>query len=401
MIAAQATQMHHSTTFSLKRISALLSITLTPACGSDPDEGTTTGISSTPTTVTQTDSDPSTGPTPTTGSDASSSSGGGGMTDGMTTTTPTTGTDTTTGTTGDDTTGPATATDSEGDTSTGDDTTTGGGLWDTPNLWYSVDDALVYIEIDPMDGSVVQLVHNQLVPDMPLWHGQNGLTMLEDGSLLGSRESAEGTQIFHVADPPITPDTPATAVFLGIVPGEKQGDPPPRVEALYTDCEGKVYLMDTGVDVSTAEGNRLLRFTGDFLKNGKLDFEVITDLQNASVADIDDMSPGIVDGEISDGMGFAMDSSDLWRIDYTTGTGMNLQATDGTWGIHALGGPLFADMLPRLYILSSNAELMAVQLDDYSTTQLIVGPDLMLQSGYNGWSGLAGPLTECMTTIPQ
>lgn len=396
MIAATA--MHHAS--SLKKFSALLSFTLLPACGGGSGEATETGTSSMPTTVTQTDGDAGTAPTTSTSGDSSSSgSDSGDLTDSATTTTPTTSTDPTTGTSGDDTTGPAT-TDSEGDTSTGDDTTTGGGLWDTPNLWYSVDDALVYIEIDPMDGSVVQLVHNQLVPDMPLWHGQNGLTMLEDGSLLGSRESEDGTQIYHIPDPPITADTPATAVFLGIVPGEKQGDPPPRVEALYTDCEGKVYLMDTGSDVGSPDGNRLLRFTGDYLK-GTLAFEVITDLENASVADIDDMSPGIVDGEISDGMGFAMDSSDLWRIDYTTGTGMKLDETDGTWGIHALGGPLFADLLPRLYILSSNAELMAVQLDDYSTTQLLVGPDLMLQSGYNGWSGLAGPLTECMTTIPQ
>jgi hypothetical protein len=400
MIAATRA-MHHS---AFIKLSALLSFTLLPACGGGSGEETETGVSSMPTTVTQTDGDASTAPTSSSGGgDTSSSSGGGGggdLTDGATTTTPTTSTDPTTGSTGDDTTGPATATGSEGDTSTGDGTTTGGGLWDTPNLWYSVDDALVYIEIDPMDGSVVQLVHNQLVPDMPLWHGQNGLTMLEDGSLLGSRESEDGTQIYHIPDPPITADTPAAAVFLGIVPGEKQGDPPPRVEALYTDCEGKVYLMDTGSDVGSPDGNRLLRFTGDYLK-GELAFEVITDLEQASVADIDDMSPGIVDGEISDGMGFAMDSSDLWKIDYTTGTGMKLDATDGTWGIHALGGPLFSDMQPRLYILSSNAELMAVQLDDYSTTQLIVGPDLMLQSGYNGWSGLAGPLTECMTTIPQ
>ncbi len=55
---------------------------------------------------------------------------------------------------------------------------------------------------------------------------------------------------------------------------------------------------------------------------------------------------------------------------------------------------------PRLYILSFDAELLRVKLDDYSSTSLITGPDLELDTGYNGWSGLAGPLTECMTTIP-
>ncbi|MFY0534896.1 hypothetical protein [Nannocystis pusilla] len=44
---------------------------------------------------------------------------------------------------------------------------------------------------------------------------------------------------------------------------------------------------------------------------------------------------------------------------------------------------------------------MQVDLDDFSNTRpLVTGPDLDLNSGYNGWSGLAGPLTECMTTIP-
>jgi hypothetical protein len=258
----------------------------------------------------------------------------------------------------------------------------------------------MYIELDPMDGSVVTLVHNQLNPDAPLWNGQNGLTMLEDGSLLGSRESAQGTQIFHVPEPPTTENTPADAVYLGLVPDDV------RVEALYTDCDGRIYLMDTGVDVSSAEGNRLLRFTGNYLQ-GDLQFEVITDLENASVGDIDDMSPGIDGDEITDGVGFAMDSAELWQIDYTTGTGTTLANTDGTWGIHALGGPLFNDLMPRLYILSAGddntgAELMEVNIMDYSNSSpLVEGPDLNLNNGYNGWSGLAGPLTECMTTIPQ
>jgi len=298
----------------------------------------------------------------------------------------------------------ATTTTTTGETATTDTTTGGSPLWDSPNLWYSVENHLMYIEIDPADGSVVQLVHNELMSDVPLIHGQNGLTMLEDGSLIGSRESAEGTQIYHIAEPPTSENTPAQATFLGMVPNDGNG-PPLRIEALYTDCDGRVYLMDTGEDVGSSEGNRLLRFTGAYLQ-GDLTFEVITDLQNASVGDIDDMSPGIVDGEVSDSLGFAMDSDVLWQIDYTSGTGQLQAETDGTWGVHALGGPLFDDMQPRLYILSSGdddtgAELRQVDLDDFSNTDpLIVGPDLDLDGGYNGWSGLAGPLTECMTTIP-
>src|SRR5690606_38617095 len=124
-------------------------------------------------------------------------------------------------------------------------------------------------------------------------------------------------------------------------------------EALYTDCQGLVYLMDTGVDVGSAEGNRLLRFTGDFLA-GDLSYEVITDLQMASVADIDDMGPGIDDmGEITDGNGFAIDSGQVYDFDYNTGTG-TLLGPGGTWGIHALGGPLFDDDVARLYLLDSS-----------------------------------------------
>ncbi|MEZ4385702.1 MAG: hypothetical protein R3A79_30565 [Nannocystaceae bacterium] len=377
---------------------------------SSTSASTTATSSTTEATTTATTADPSVSGSGTdsatsdsTSSESESASAG---TESTTTTATTGDTEPTTGAT-EPTTGEPTTTTTTGDTDTDASGTTGGdGLWDTPNLWYSVDTSIMYIEIDPMDGSVVTLVHNELAPDAPLWNGQNGLTMLEDGSLLGSRESAQGTQIFHVPDPPTTPNTPADAVYLGLVPNDMQNQKPIRVEALYTDCDGRIYLMDTGADVSSAEGNRLLRFTNDYL-SGDLAFEVITDLENASVGDIDDMSPGIDGDELTDGVGFAMDSAELWQIDYTTGTGMTLANTDGTWGIHALGGPLFNDMMPRLYILSAGdantgAELMEVNIMDYSNSApLVEGPDLDLNNGYNGWSGLAGPLTECMTTIPQ
>ncbi|PCC72785.1 hypothetical protein SAMN02745121_01901 [Nannocystis exedens] len=392
---------------------ALLSLLVAPlglaACPpGDPSSTETAGVSesSTATTLTAGTTDTTGDGETTTATDTTLGTGDASTT---TTTDPTTEALPTTGPTTEATTTTTDATTTTTTDATTTDTTTtettgGNGLWDRPNLWYSVENHLVYIEIDPSDGAVVTLVDNEIVADEPLVHGQNGLTMLEDGSLIGSRESAEGTQIFHIPDPPFTENTPAQATLLGIVPNDGQ-DQPIRVEALYTDCDGRVYLMDTGEDVGNNEGNRLLRFTGAYLQ-GDLAFEVITDLGNASVADIDDMSPGIVDGEVSDSLGFAMDSSNLWQIDYTTGTGMQLADTDGTWGIHALGGPLFDDMQPRLYILSSGddqtgAALMQVDLDDFSNSRpLVTGPDFDLDGGYNGWSGLAGPLTECMTTIP-
>ncbi|PRP91465.1 hypothetical protein ENSA7_82330 [Enhygromyxa salina] len=261
----------------------------------------------------------------------------------------------------------------------------------TPNLWYSVEDRLMYIEIDENDGSVVQLVTSTITT--PLVDGQNGLTMLEDGSLLGSRESANGTQIFHVAEPP-TEASEIEVEVIGNVPDNV------RVEALYTDCQGLVYLMDTGVNVSSAEGNRLLRFTGDYLA-GDLGFEVITDLQMASVADIDDMGPGIDGmGEITDGIGFAIDSGHVYEFNYNTGTGTEI-GSGGTWGIHALGGPLFTDGTARLYLLNMDAELFEADPVDLGLSPILVTGPTPNGDAAPGWSGLAGPLTECESTLPD
>ncbi len=264
-------------------------------------------------------------------------------------------------------------------------------LWGSPNLWYSVEDRIHYIEISPADGSVVQLVTSTITT--PLIDGQNGLTMLEDGSLVGSRESAEGTQIYHIPEPPVEPSEIEVDI-LGMVPDNL------RIEALYTDCQGLVYLMDTGVHVSSAEGNRLLRFTGDYLA-GDLSYEVITDLQMASVADIDDMGPGIDDmGQITDGDGFAIDSGQVYDFDYNTGTGM-LLGPGGTWGIHALGGPLFDDGVARLYLLDQEARLFEADPVTLALSDvLLTGPE-PAGDAEPGWSSLAGPLTECESTLPD
>ncbi|MFV8754828.1 hypothetical protein ACNOYE_30140 [Nannocystaceae bacterium ST9] len=278
------------------------------------------------------------------------------------------------------------------DSSEGTDTTTGEDpLWTSPSLWYSVEDRLHYIEIDPDDGTVVQLVTSTITT--PMIDGQNGITMLEDGSLLLSRESDGATEIYWIAEPPIVASE-IEVELLGTVPDEL------RIEALYTDCQGLVYLMDTGSNVSNAEGNRLIRFTGDYLV-GDLDYEVITDLGMSMVADIDDMGPGIdAMGEITDGQGFAIDSGTVYDFDYLAGTGTVL-GPGGTWGIHALGGPLFQDGVARLYLLDIDAQLFEADPDDLSLSDVLVtGPEPDGDAAA-GWSGITGPLTECESTLPD
>lgn len=298
-----------------------------------------------------------------------------------------------------------TSTTSDTSTSTGaDESSSGDGssstgvempedpLWVTPNLWYSVENKLHYIKISEVDGSVVQLVTSTITT--PLLDGFNGLTMLEDGSLLGSRVlGGMGTQIFHIPEPPVEPGEIAVDI-LGMVPSNL------LIEALYTDCKGLVYLMDSGSDLSTAAGNRLIRFTGDYL-GGDLTYKVITDLQNAVVADIDDLGPGIdAMGEITDGSGFAIDSGEVYLFDYNLGTGKKL-GNGGTWGSHALGGPLFTDKKARLYLLDIDAKLFRADPVTLALSPALVTGPKPGGDAPAGWSGLTGPLTECESTLPQ
>jgi hypothetical protein len=217
--------------------------------------------------------------------------------------------------------------------------------------------------------------------------GQNAITMLDDGSLLGARLSRADDQsyFYHIAEPPrdgaeVTPER------LGVMPGGIM------VEGLYSDCEGRIYVMDTGADNSSSEGNRLLRFTSDVL-SGDFEFDVVSDLASAVVADIDDMGPGIEDNQVTDNPGLAIDTGDIYDFNYETGTGTQV-ATGGTFGIHVLGGDLFSDGRTRLYVLSSDAELFEVDPETFSLSDvLMTGPEP--DEGMRGWSGLAGPLTEC------
>ena len=312
-------------------------------------------------------------------------------------------TDTGTGTTAVEPSDTTTSTDTGTSSSTEADASSGGSsstgmdvvedpLWVTPNLWYSVENKLHYIKINENDGSVVELVTSTITT--PLLDGFDGITMLEDGSLLGSRVlGGVGTQIFHIPEPPVEPSMIAVDI-IGMVPDTL------LIEALYTDCKGLVYLMDSGTDLSTADGNRLIRFTGDYLA-GDLNYKVITDLENASVADIDDLGPGIdAMGEITDGSGFAIDSGEVYAFDYNLGTGKKL-GNGGTWGSHALGGPLFTDKTARLYLLDIDAKLVRADPVTLALSPVLVTGPKPEGDAPAGWSGLTGPLTECESTLPQ
>lgn len=263
-----------------------------------------------------------------------------------------------------------------------------------PQLWYSVEDLLVYIELNRSDGKAAQLVASTIKPNPSLAGPVNscGLTMLPDGSLLGSRGIAGSTRMFHVPDPP-TVAGEIDVTILGMLPGKLY------VEALHTDCEGRVYLVDTGVDGSNNVGNRLLRFTGDFLAND-FNYEVISDLQVAVSADIDDMAPGIdAQGQVVDNPGFAMDSGVVYMLDYTDGSGTMLGMA-GTYGIHALGGQLFDDKKSRLYVLDIDAKVYEADPKTLALSPVLATGPMLMSGNKPGNTGYAGPLTACRTAFP-
>ncbi|MFY0534713.1 hypothetical protein [Nannocystis pusilla] len=253
---------------------------------------------------------------------------------------------------------------------------------------------LVYIELNQVDGSVAQLVTNTIVNDPTIGDAVNScsLTMLEDGSLLGGRGVDGQTRLFHVPAPP-TDGSDVEVVVLGDMPDAIY------VEALYTDCDGRVYLMDTGLDNVSNTGNRLLRFTGDYLA-GDLSYEVITDLMVAVSADIDDMGPGIdAQGAVIDNPGFGIDSGAIYNLDYTTGTGTML-GMGGDYGIHSLGGPLRRRRLAPLRARHRRRRVLRRPGHPRALARPRHRP-CPRQRQRPGNAGFAGPLTECNTGFPQ
>lgn len=254
-------------------------------------------------------------------------------------------------------------------------------------LWYAIDDLLVYVPLDTSTGDVVEFKTSTLT-GITLPVGQSSLTMLPDGSLLVGRQdqAADQTQLFHVAAPP-RDGSPATATPLGIMPDGI------NLEGLYTDCDDRLYGMDTGEDVGSAVGNRLLRFTGDVL-GSSFTFDVVSDLSTADVADIDDLGPGIENNEIHDNPGLAIDTGTVYEFNFETGTG-TLGGTGGTWGIHALGKELFTDGVARLYVLSSDGHVYRMDPATYALSPSLGQGPASPSNSNRGWSSLAGPLTEC------
>jgi hypothetical protein len=262
-----------------------------------------------------------------------------------------------------------------------------------PELWYSSAENLVYVELEPADGTVKTLV-SSTVTGLPV--GQNSLTMMPNGALVGARLAGSATTLYLIEQPP------RAATTLEPTPLGTMSDSL-LLEALYTDCDGRLYGMDTGMDTGTdignSTGNRLIRFTGEFLE-GDFAYEVITDLGSASVADIDDLGPGIgEDGSQNiDNPGFAIDTGAIYDFNYTEGTGTEV-GRGGSWGIHALGGKLFGDGLARVYLLDQEARLFSWEpAADLLSAMLVQGPTVT--SGYRGHSGITGPLTDCVSAFP-
>jgi hypothetical protein len=255
-----------------------------------------------------------------------------------------------------------------------------------PELWYSSGPLLVYIEMDRETGAAVRYEASK-AEGMPL--GQTAITMLHDGSLLIARLTGKGTELFHIQDPP-RDGSDATVVPIGKMIDNI------GIEGLYTDCLGRLYAMDTGVDDTSADGNRLLLFTGNVLA-GELSYLQISDLSTADVADIDDMGPGIKqNGELSDNPGLAIDTGEIYTFNYETGSGARA-ASGGQFGIHALGGSLFADGRSRAYVLDGDATLYELVVGTWQLSKpLIVGPDPR-DGKFRAHSGMTGPLSNCET----
>ena len=102
------------------------------------------------------------------------------------------------------------------------------------------------------------------------------------------------------------------------------------------------------------------------------------------------------DGKITDNPGFAIDSGHVYAFDYETGNGTEV-GLGGDWGIHALGGPLFRDGIPRLYVLSRNAELYLLDPESYELSDILITGPAVNNAQAPAHSGITGPLTNCET----
>lgn len=254
-----------------------------------------------------------------------------------------------------------------------------------PELWYSVDQWLIRVELNA-DGTIKEFQSSTITTQLD--SGHSAITMLKDGSLLIARLSEDDSQshFFYVAKPP-RDSADVTPTSLGVMPDGIM------IEGLYTDCEGRLYAMDTGANAADATGNRLLRFTKD-VTAGDYTFVQVSDLSSVGVADIDDMGPGINSvNKIVDNPGFAIDTGRIYKLNFETGKSSEV-GNAGSFGIHALGGSLFSDGRSRLYVMSEAAEIIELNPTSY-TSSGVLGRGPKAERGFWGWSGLTGPLTDC------
>lgn len=72
----------------------------------------------------------------------------------------------------------------------------------------------------------------------------------------------------------------------------------------------------------------------------------------------------------------------------------------GTYGIHALGKPMFDDDKSRLYILDVDANLYEADPKTLALSPVLAtGPGLM-SGNKPGNTGITGPLTDCRSGFP-
>jgi hypothetical protein len=257
-------------------------------------------------------------------------------------------------------------------------------------MWYGWGSRIICVQLNA-DGQSATFTESFLVQEngdpMPQ-DTFTSLTQLENGSIIWASiigdERPFESRLYYIEDPKCDGST-STAKFLGIMPDQI------GIEGLYTDASDRIYVMDTGLQVSSSDENRLLRFTAEVL-SGDFNYEVVTDLTD-SVPDIDDLGPGIdkINGTVVDTPGFAIDTYDVYDVDYETGDFSYVGLSEGVWGIHAINGSYFTDSKSRLYVISG-----IPQLGEIISTLYEIDPDTgatlrVLGSGPSG-TGLTGPL---------
>ncbi len=257
-------------------------------------------------------------------------------------------------------------------------------------MWYqSGAFGLVRADVEA-DGSTVTFSESTIVPDTTITAGgAYGITELLDGSLLACMGSGAGPftmHCVHIPTPPAPGELTTAATDLGLFPSGI------GFEGLYTDCDGRLYAVDTGTTNVTAVGNRLLRFTGDVL-SGDYSFEEIVSL--AAVGDIDDLGPGIDDaGRVTDNPGFMIDTTTVFTIHYLTGSSGLVGTSGGRWGIHAVDRSRFSDGESRVFVLNNDGALRRADPDTAATLETLgTGPGTAAIY-------LTGALGTCVSAIP-